>query len=90
MFQALKSGNSIQHVGTGFTNAPDMQMMVGRIGINLGKEAAIFARFGKWIGNSGGQLSSFITGIGPIFKVVDIVLTWIIEHPKVGLSQIFG
>jgi hypothetical protein len=87
MFQALKSGNSIQHVGTAFTNSADMQMMVGRVGINLGKKAATFKRFSVWIGRSGAQLSSFLAGVGPIMKVVDIVLTWIDVHPKIGHAQ---
>jgi hypothetical protein len=87
MFQALKSGSSIQHVGTAFTNGPGMQMMVGRLGINLGKQAAIYARFGGWISMAGGSLENFIPAVGPVMKIVDIIMTWIKVHPKIGHAQ---
>jgi hypothetical protein len=87
MFQALKSGSSIQHVGTAFTNANAMQMMVGRVGINLGKKASMFGRFAGWISKSGGNITSFIPGAGAVMNILDIVLTWIVEHPKIGHAQ---
>lgn len=87
MFQALKSGQSIQHVGTTFANAADMQMMVGRVGMNLGKEVGTLTKFSVWIGETTGELSSFLGKVAPIFNVVDIVMTWMIQNPKIDDAQ---
>jgi hypothetical protein len=87
MFQALKSGKSIQHVGTAFTNGPGMQMMVGQLRINLGTQAAINPRFESWMGMAGGNLQTFIPAVGPIMKIVEIIMTWIKENPTIDHAQ---
>jgi hypothetical protein len=87
MFQALKSGKSIQHLGTAFTNGPGMQMMVGQLRINLGTQAAINPRFEGWMGMAGGNLQTFIPAVGPIMKIVDIIMTWIKENPTIDHAQ---
>jgi len=59
MFEALKSGKSIEHVGTAFSNAADMSMLVNRVGINLGKEVSTFTKVGVWFGENTSKVSSF-------------------------------
>merc|ERR1711935_512714 len=83
MFQALRTGQSIEHVGVVFTNAADMTMMVNRVGMNLGKEVGTFTKFGVWAGEATGKLTSFLGKIAPIFNVVDIILTWVTVNPKI-------